>query len=65
MTKFCLITPVMTSRLGTWRRTIQILGADASRLCTRLKIFDYGRSKQGTGSYAFKKNWGFSDAASL
>ena len=28
--------------------------------CERgLKLFDYGRSKQGTGSYAFKKNWGF------
>jgi FemAB-related protein (PEP-CTERM system-associated) len=24
-----------------------------------LKTFDYGRSKQGTGSFAFKKNWGF------
>ena len=24
-----------------------------------LKLFDYGRSKQGTGPYAFKKNWGF------
>jgi FemAB-related protein (PEP-CTERM system-associated) len=23
------------------------------------RIFDYGRSKKGTGSYAFKKNWGF------
>lgn len=23
-------------------------------------VFDFGRSKQGTGSYAFKKNWGFS-----
>lgn len=23
------------------------------------RIFDYGRSKQGTGSYSFKKNWGF------
>lgn len=23
------------------------------------KVFDYGRSKQGTGSYSFKKNWGF------
>jgi FemAB-related protein (PEP-CTERM system-associated) len=22
-------------------------------------VFDYGRSKQGTGPYAFKKNWGF------
>ena len=26
---------------------------------SKLKIFDYGRSKVGTGSYAFKKNWGF------
>lgn len=24
-----------------------------------LRIFDYGRSKLGTGPYAFKKNWGF------
>jgi len=24
-----------------------------------IKIFDYGRSKVGTGSYSFKKNWGF------
>lgn len=24
-----------------------------------LRIFDYGRSKQGTGPYSFKKNWGF------
>lgn len=24
-----------------------------------LKVFDYGRSKVGTGPYAFKKNWGF------
>ncbi|MEO7246658.1 MAG: FemAB family XrtA/PEP-CTERM system-associated protein, partial [Rubrivivax sp.] len=24
-----------------------------------LKTFDYGRSKVGTGPYAFKKNWGF------
>jgi FemAB-related protein (PEP-CTERM system-associated) len=30
------------------------------RSCARgLKVFDYGRSKRGTGSYAFKKNWGF------
>ena len=30
------------------------------RACARgIKIFDYGRSKRGTGSYAFKKNWGF------
>ncbi|MCM3563275.1 FemAB family XrtA/PEP-CTERM system-associated protein [Hydrogenophaga intermedia] len=30
------------------------------RACGRgLKVFDYGRSKVGTGPYAFKKNWGF------
>ncbi len=23
------------------------------------RLFDYGRSKQGAGSYSFKKNWGF------
>lgn len=30
------------------------------RACARgIKVFDYGRSKLGTGPYAFKKNWGF------
>jgi len=30
------------------------------RACARgIGVFDYGRSKQGTGPYAFKKNWGF------
>ena len=30
------------------------------RACARgLKVFDYGRSKRDTGSFAFKKNWGF------
>ena len=30
------------------------------RACARgIRVFDYGRSKQGTGPYAFKKNWGF------
>ncbi|SEL43730.1 FemAB-related protein, PEP-CTERM system-associated [Roseateles sp. YR242] len=30
------------------------------RACARgLKVFDYGRSKQDTGSFSFKKNWGF------
>jgi FemAB-related protein (PEP-CTERM system-associated) len=28
----------------------------AARGCTR---FDFGRSKRGTGAFAFKKNWGF------
>lgn len=30
------------------------------RACERgIRVFDYGRSKVGTGSYSFKKNWGF------
>ncbi|MEO8133049.1 MAG: FemAB family XrtA/PEP-CTERM system-associated protein [Betaproteobacteria bacterium] len=30
------------------------------RACERgIKTFDYGRSKRGTGSFDFKKNWGF------
>lgn len=30
------------------------------RACARgLKVFDYGRSKLGTGPYSFKRNWGF------
>jgi FemAB-related protein (PEP-CTERM system-associated) len=30
------------------------------RACQRgYKVFDYGRSKVGAGSYSFKKNWGF------
>ena len=34
------------------------------RACERgIRVFDYGRSKQGTGSYSFKKNWGFQPEA--
>ena len=30
------------------------------RACARgITVFDYGRSKVGTGQFAFKKNWGF------
>ena len=30
------------------------------RACSRgVRVFDYGRSKRGTGSFDFKKNWGF------
>jgi FemAB-related protein (PEP-CTERM system-associated) len=33
------------------------------RACERgVKVFDYGRSKRGTGPYDFKKNWGFEPA---
>jgi FemAB-related protein (PEP-CTERM system-associated) len=24
-----------------------------------IRVFDYGRSKRGTGAFSFKKNWGF------
>ena len=34
----------------------QIMCHAARRGCT---IFDFGRSKVGTGTYAFKENWGF------
>lgn len=33
------------------------------RACERgYRVFDYGRSKRGTGSFDFKKNWGFEPA---
>jgi FemAB-related protein (PEP-CTERM system-associated) len=33
------------------------------RACERgVRLFDYGRSKRGTGSFDFKKNWGFEPA---
>jgi FemAB-related protein (PEP-CTERM system-associated) len=33
------------------------------RACERgVRVFDYGRSKRGTGSFDFKKNWGFEPA---
>jgi len=33
------------------------------RACERgIRVFDYGRSKRGTGSFDFKKNWGFEPA---
>ncbi len=33
------------------------------RACQRgLRVFDYGRSKRDTGSFDFKKNWGFEPA---
>jgi hypothetical protein len=34
------------------------------RACLRgITCFDFGRSKIGTGSFAFKKNWGFAPEA--
>ena len=34
----------------------EVMRRAAARGC---RIFDFGRSKQSTGAYAFKKNWGF------
>ena len=34
----------------------EVMCRAAERGC---RVFDYGRSKVGTGSYSFKKNWGF------
>jgi len=34
----------------------EVMRRAAERGC---RVFDYGRSKVGTGSYSFKKNWGF------
>ncbi len=34
------------------------------RVCQRgTRVFDYGRSKRDSGSFSFKKNWGFEPAA--
>jgi hypothetical protein len=35
------------------------LGSHAPGVGAGYRIFDFGRSKVGTGSYAFKCNWGF------
>jgi len=50
---------------GVWRAR-EVKGNDfmywelTRRSCERgIRVFDYGRSKVGTGSYSFKKNWGF------
>ena len=34
----------------------EVMRRAAARGC---RVFDFGRSKEGTGSYAFKHNWGF------
>ncbi|MGB1108869.1 MAG: FemAB family XrtA/PEP-CTERM system-associated protein [Gammaproteobacteria bacterium] len=36
-----------------------LMSSAADRGC---RVFDYGRSKEGVGSYSFKKNWGFEPA---
>jgi hypothetical protein len=34
----------------------EVMRRAADRGC---RMFDFGRSKQGTGAFSFKKNWGF------
>ena len=49
-----------TQAARTWRANdlmyYELMRHAARRGCTR---FDFGRSKVGTGAFAFKKNWGF------
>jgi len=49
-----------TAEARIWRANelmyFELMRHAARRGCTR---FDFGRSKLGTGAYAFKKNWGF------
>jgi FemAB-related protein (PEP-CTERM system-associated) len=49
-----------TAAARTWRANelmyFELMRHASARGCTR---FDFGRSKLGTGPYAFKKNWGF------
>jgi FemAB-related protein (PEP-CTERM system-associated) len=49
-----------TAEARTWRANdrlyYELMRHAAARGCTR---FDFGRSKAGTGAFAFKKNWGF------
>ena len=42
------------------RRTTSSTGSScATPASAAIEVFDYGRSKRGTGSFDFKKNWGF------
>lgn len=49
-----------TAEARTWRANelmyFELMRHASARGCTR---FDFGRSKIGTGAFAFKKNWGF------
>lgn len=49
-----------TAAARAWRANellyFELMKHAAAKGCTR---FDFGRSKLGTGAYAFKKNWGF------
>ena len=49
-------TPAARSRAGNDIMYWEVMKRAADRGC---RVFDFGRSKEGTGAYSFKKNWGF------
>lgn len=49
-------TPAARTRAGNDIMYWEVMRRAADRGC---RIFDFGRSKEGTGAYSFKKNWGF------
>jgi FemAB-related protein (PEP-CTERM system-associated) len=50
-------TAAARARAGNDFMYWEVMRRAASRGC---RLFDFGRSKEGTGAFAFKKNWGFS-----
>ena len=48
---------------GCQGQRLHVLERHETRRGARLRLFDYGRSKVGTGPYSFKKNWGFEPQA--
>ena len=49
-------TPAARACAGNDVMYWEVMRRAAARGC---RVFDFGRSKQGTGAFAFKKNWGF------
>jgi FemAB-related protein (PEP-CTERM system-associated) len=49
-------TPAARTRAGNDMMYWEVMKRAADRGC---RVFDFGRSKEGTGAYNFKKNWGF------
>jgi FemAB-related protein (PEP-CTERM system-associated) len=49
-------TPAARTRAGNDIMYWEVMKRAADRGC---RVFDFGRSKEGTGAYSFKKNWGF------
>jgi FemAB-related protein (PEP-CTERM system-associated) len=49
-------TPAARTRAGNDVMYWEVMKRAADKGC---RVFDFGRSKEGTGAYSFKKNWGF------